>query len=643
MLKKLRKKLPQKLKNSKVWEAPSSKAQQRLAFEQELVWQQKKHKRLPSWRQFKYISSFFSARERFFVLTSILSIVFAIFLGGYMTYLQFVTVVPAEGGSYSEALIGYPLYINPVLANTNDIDLDLTSLLFSGLLQYDQELQLESDLAESWEITDDGKIYTLTLRETLKWHDGEPLTIDDVIFTYKAIQEPAVNSPLVLALQDVNISKVDDRTIEFDLATPFKPFESILTIGIIPQHLWSNLPASNIRLAELNIKPIGSGPWKFSKLEKDKQGNIHSYTVIPFEEYHLKKPYIQTLTFKFYPDFGTAIEAVNSNKIEGMSFVPRQLISSLTNAQNNATHHLQLPQYTSIFFNEDNNADLKDKTIKEALAYSIDRDRLVNDVLDGLGKKVDGPLLPGLLGYDPDFEGYPYNPVEAQRLLDEEGWVEISAEEYVALKTESLTEVDSDEDEQALQPPVDPVLIETGKQAMFREKDGAFLEIKLTTVDQPENIRAAEIIQNAWQTIGFKVELDIVPVNLLTSDLLPSRDYEALLYGQILNVFPDLYTFWHSSQIEYPGLNLAGYADADADELLEKARESIDPIEQIESYQAFQQQLSEDLPALFLFSPQYTYLTPTKIKGITVSQITIPADRWKNINEWYIKTKREWK
>lgn len=650
MLKKIRKKLPRKLRDSKVWEAPSSEAQQRLAFEQELVWQQKKQKRVPSWRQFKYISSFFSARERFLVSLSSLAIIVGVLMGGYMTYLQFVEIVPANGGAYSEALIGYPLYINPILANTNDIDLDLTSLLFAGLLEYDQNLDLQPNLAESWEVSEDGKIYTLTLRENLKWHDGEPLTIDDVLFTYKAIQEPAVNSPLLLSMQDITVSRIDDRTVEFELLSPFKPFESVLTVGIIPEHLWSNLPASNIRLAELNIKPIGSGAWEFSKLEKDKQGNIHSYTLIPFDDYHDQSPYIETLTFRFYPDFDTAIEALNNNKVEGMSFLPRQLISSVTNAQAHKTHHLQLPQYTSIFFNQEENADLKDKAVRQALAYSIDRDRLVNDVLDGLGQKVNGPLLPGLLGYDPEFEGYPYNPVEAQRLLSEAGWEEVSAEEYIASETERIqserqaaAEEANGEDSGPLNVDDSPIVVDTGNQAVFRKKDDSILEIRLTTVDQPENRRAAEIIQNAWQSIGFKVQLDIVPVNLLTSTILPSRDYDALLYGQILNAFPDLYAFWHSSQVEYPGLNLAGYADGDADELLEKARESTSTTEQVESYRTFQTQLIEDLPALFLFTPQYTYLMPIKIKGFDVDQITVPADRWSNINDWYIRTKREWK
>lgn len=636
MLDKLRKKLPRKMRHSKVWEKPNKQAQARLAFEQDLVWQQRKQKRIPTWRQFKYITSFFSARERFIVSLSFLAVLFGIGLAGFITYGLFVTAIPTQGGNYQEALVGYPLYINPVLANTNDVDLDLSSLIFSGLLRYDNQLQLQTDLAESWEKNEDGTIYTLTLKEGLTWHDGQELNMEDVLFTYRAIAEPAVNSPLQLSMQGVQITQTDERTIQFELDTPFAPFESILTTGLLPEHLWSNLPASNIRLAELNIKPIGAGPWKFKKLEKDKLGNIYSFTVEPNEDFYTQSGYINELTFRFYPDFGTAIEALNNNKVEGLSFLPRQLISTVTGAQSYATHHLQLPQYTAMFFNQDENSALSELTVRQALAYSIDRDRLIEDVLDGLAEQVDGPILPTMESFNPGFEGFPYNPVEAQRLLDEAGWESVTAQEYIDAETKRLQEESDGE-------VTEPITIDTGNQAVFQQKDGEFLSIRLTTVDQPENIRAAEIIRNAWQSIGCRVQLDILPVTIFTTDVLPSRDYEALLYGQILNVVPDLYTFWHSTQIESPGLNLAGFADADADELLETARSTTDPQERIDSYQAFQDIIGDELPAIFLYTPKYTYLIPKKIQGFDIKEISIPADRWNNIESWYIKTKNEWK
>lgn len=669
MLKKLRSKLPRRLRRSKIWDKPSQQSQSSLSFDQQLVFKQTKKRRLPNLRQLKYISSFFSARERLVILASVAAIFLAGGLSLFFLYARFVEPVPDFGGSYREALVGNPVYINPLLGSTNDVDLDLVKLIFAGLLRYDNNGNLETDLAESFDISEDGKIYTVRLKDNIKWHDGEELTAEDVLFTYRLIQEPSVNSPLLLSLQDVLVEQTDEKTITFTLNEPFRPFASVLTLGIIPQHLWSNIPTANVRLAELNIKPVGAGPWRFDRLEKDRQGNIHTYTLKANEDYHGKQPFIEELSFRFYPDFGTAIEALNTQKVEGMSFVPRQLINTITNASNYKTRHLQLPQYTAIFINEEKNPALEEIAVRQALAYSIDRDRLIEDALDGLGAIADGPLLPGINGYDPEHEGYDYNPIKAQELLTEAGWEAIDAEQYVELETERLqkereeaaeaaakaaaeeaeaaeeSEEDNDENEAEANETLielseEEITVDTGDQALFRKKDDSILSIKLTTVDHPENVRTAEIIRDAWQTIGLRVELDIVPVALFKESVLPASDYEALLTGHILNASPDLYTFWHSSQTEYPGLNLAHLVDKEADELLEKARQSLTDEEQAGYHRDFQDLLFEQLPAIFLYSPKYTYLLPAKIKGFETETIFIPADRWNNSNYWYIKTKR---
>ncbi len=645
MLDRFRSKLPRKLRHSAVWEKPSKRAQERLAYDQQLVWQGQKKKRIPSWRQLRYISSFFTARERFLVLVSFGFIFAGLTLGSAIGYAKLVEEVPAQGGSYREGLLGSPLYVNPILANTSDVDLDLSSLIFSGLLRYDKELEFQPDLAQSWEISEDGKTYTVVLRSGLQWHDGAPLTVDDVLFTYRAIQEPAVNSPLQSALRDVQITKSDNLTIQFVLPEPFYPFVSVLTTGIIPQHLWANLPANNIRLAELNIKPIGSGPWKFEKLEKDKFGSIHTYTLVPFEAYHLQKPFLSELTFQFFSDFGSAIEALNTGKIQGISYLPQQLLASVGQGQRSNVHQMQLPQYTAVFFNTANNSALASKQVRSALAQSIDRERLIREGLNGNGRLVNGPLLEGMNGFDPSATGYSFDPVLAQQQLTQAGWEAIDEEAFVRLEQERLTaETDTDEQETdhnaSLQELVDQGLIDTGNQAVFRAKDGEILRVRLTTVDQPENVRAAELIRSAWQAAGVKVDVEIVPVSVLLTNILPARDYEALLYGQILNVPADLYAFWHSSQIESPGLNLALYADKDTDEWLEQARISVDEQSQADLYRLVETRLREDIPAIFLFTPRYNYLLPDTIKGFDVERLRIPADRFKNLQEWYSKTKR---
>lgn len=652
MFQRLRKKLPASWQQSRIWETPNTDAQQRLAFDQQMLLDTTKRRRVPSFGQLKYVSSFFTARERFVVVLSALAIAMSLVCVALFVYWQFVQPVPAQGGTYREAVVGTPLYINPILASTNDVDLDLTRLMFAGLLRYDDQLQLQPDMAESWSISEDKKTYTFVLRTDVYWHDNQPVTADDVVFTVRSIQDPALNSPLQLSFQGVTVEALNEHTVRLALPEPFAPFASVLTTGILPAHIWSGIPTSTMRLAEANVKPIGNGPWKFEKLEKDKQGNLYSYTLIPSDAWYGNQPFVQSLSLRFFSDFNSAIDALNSKKVDGMSFVPRQLVSSITNTQNYKTFHLQLPQYTALFFNNKNNSALKDKTVRQAIAYSIDRQRLIQDALDGLGTIVNGPLLPGMGGYE-ELEGYPFNPIEAQRLLETAGWKAVSVDDYIKAERERLkkeaaataaaiVEGETTESTETLAVPEEPV-IDTGNQAVFRQKDNAFLSLRLTTVDQPENKRAAELLMNALQTIGFKVELDIVSVTALTNTVLPERKYEALLYGQILNGTPDLYPFWHSSQIEYPGLNLANYADKDGDKLLTQARATTSDSERADLYKQFVKLLDKDTTSVFLYSPQYTYLLPAKMKGFDLERIGIPADRFIGNEAWYLKTQNEFR
>jgi peptide/nickel transport system substrate-binding protein len=648
MLERLRKLLPKRWQHSRVWEVPSKQSQQQLAFDQQLVWQKSKRRRVPSLGQLKYVSSFFSARERVVVLLAVFAIFFSGALAAFFVYLRFVEPIPAAGGIYREGLVGTPSYLNPVLAATNDIDLDITHLLFSGLLRYDEELNLQPDLAESWSISEDQKTYTFTLRQNALWHDGEPVTVEDVLFTIDLIQDPSVNSPLQLSFQNVTATATDERTVQMVLSEPFAPFASVLTTGILPEHIWSEIPAGTVRLAELNLKPVGNGPWKFDRLEKDKQGHLYSYTIVPFQTSTRPAPYIDSVMFRFFPDFDTAIEALNNKKVDGLSYIPRQLIDNVTNAQSFTTHHLQVPQYTALFFNSQNNAALKEKTVRQAIAYSFERSRLVQVAFDGLAEIVNGPLLPGMTGYDPELEGYPYNPVEAQRLLEEAGWKAVTAEEYIQAERERIQKelnaaAEESEDEDLPAEESEEIAVDTGNQVVFRKKGNEYLTLRLTAVNQPENVRAAELLKNALQTIGFKVEINIVSVSSLTNTVLPDREYEALLYGQILNGVVDLYPFWHSSQLSHPGLNLAGLSDKDADTLLQTARETSDESVRAESYKNFQKILDRETTAIFLYSPKYTYLLPSRIQGFQVERIGIPADRFNNLEDWYIKTKKEFR
>ncbi len=577
-------------------------ARQIEKFDEQLV-RQLSPSRLPRFKQIKYLPRFLNQNEKRIVQT--LSLV------GLISLLAFVlsftwrhtTLLPKAGGSYTEALIGAPQYINPIFGSTNDVDADLIKLIFSGLLKYNNNLDLENDLAESYEISPDGKTYTFILKPDLTWHDGKKLTTKDIAFTIGLIQDSKNNSPLEPAFRGVTVNQLDDRTIQFILAKPFEPFLHSLTVGIIPAHAWENISAQSYKLAELNLKPIGSGPWQFDSLKKNKDGNLIAYSLAPNSEYYGKQPYLNNLNFKFYPNYDLAWQALQEQNVDGISFIPKEKKQALSDQRQLKIYNLQLPQYTGIFINEDKNELLKEQKIRKILELTIDKNEIIDTVFAGEALALASPVLPGLPGHNQELNTNPYNIEQAQQILSELGWQR--------------------NDEQS-----------------FLTKDDKTLELTLTTVDYPDNIKMADMIRVAWEKIGMKINLNIVPASSIQRETIRSRNYELLLFGEILGADPDFYPFWHSSQLKDPGFNLTSFNNKRADALLEQARQTNNLEKKSELFSQFENIILEYQPAVFLFQPTYSYLLNKKILGFNTTRINLPSDRLNDSVNWYTKTKR---
>jgi peptide/nickel transport system substrate-binding protein len=280
--------------------------------------------KIPKPRQLKYLFKVLNPREqKLFLAAAGILVLSTVALAGFF-YLDNFIPVPTVGGEYTEGLIGAPQYINPLLSQTNDVDSDITHLIFSGLLRFDSELRLVPDLAERWSVNDDQTQYIFVIRDQVTWHDGQPLTADDIIFTVRSIQDTEFKSPLLVSLRGVQVEKRDERTVIFTLPEAYPAFFEVLTFGILPEHIWGEIPAINANLTEYNLKPIGSGPWKFKSLTKDRLGNIKSYVLEPNPTYYGPQPYLEKITFKFYADFDPAVAALKSNAVEGISFLPKK-------------------------------------------------------------------------------------------------------------------------------------------------------------------------------------------------------------------------------------------------------------------------------------------------------------------------------
>lgn len=562
-------------------------------------------RKIPSTAQLSMINKVLSPRELLIIRFLVGLFLVAVLALGVRFVSRHIETAPKDGGSYTEALVGIPQYINPVFSPANDVDEDLESLLYSSLFTFDENFNLIPDIVDTWEVAEDHKTYTLTLRQDVYFHDGEQLTADDVIFTLETIQDERVNSPLLQTFRGLQFDRLGDFQIRFTLKEVFAPFLSSLTFGILPEHIWVQVPVENLTLVEFNQKPIGSGPFRFEQLTRDQQGNVLSYTLARNEAYYRMVPYLEKLSFRFYPDFVTAVDAVKSKKAQGVSFIPGDLREQAEDIGRMRIASLNLPQYTALFFNQKKQPLLQDANVRIALALAIDRERLVREVLSGDGSIVDTPILPGFLGHNEEIKKRLFEPDEARRVLTDTGWIP------------------------------DP-------ETDIRSKNGTELKLTITTVDQPSTFRAAEIVAENWRAVGVNVEIRKVETRRIQKDAIEPRDYEVLLFGQIIGADPDPYSFWHSSQQQHPGLNLAISFNKQIDRVIEQARTTTDPEERRLKYLEFQNLLAEDLPAIFLYSPNYLYGISKTVHGFPLRSIIVPQDRFRGIEEWYVKTRLRW-
>jgi len=593
--------------------APAQSAE----MDQKLILNLQKSK-FPTWRQFRYIEKVMTKKEKI-ALSAAAGILLIALIGiGSAYYFEHRIFVPKNGGEYTEGLIGAPQFINPIYSPSNDVDADLVRLVYSGLMHVTPDGRIEPDLAESYEISEDGKQYTFHIRGDARWHDGTQVTADDVLFTFDSIQDPNLASPLAVSFRGTEIEKIDDLTIKFTLEEPFSPFLTTLTVGILPRHLWMDVPLTGFQIAEFNRKPIGSGPYKFKSFTRDKRGLIHSYNLERNEDFYGKAPYIEFLTFKFYPTFEEGINALNNKNIQGLSYLPKESKEKILGRNDLVYYAPTMPQYTALFFNQKESTFLANDDMRRALALATIKEDIASDVLNNEATAIHAPIPEGSVGYHPDVEIIEPDIAEANALLDETKWKFLDPNDtYRAIMVEK----------------------ENDAGETYEERQD--LTLTISTVDAEQNIAVAEKIREQWERVGIKVEITTYSSAELQRDIIKNHNFDILLFGEILGLDPDPYPFWHSSQIG-AGLNLAQFANRDADALLEDARTATDPEVRQEKYEKFQDILAEEIPAILLYSPTYTYPVTNKVKGIELERITLPADRFSGVYDWYIKTKRAW-
>ncbi|MGE5425559.1 MAG: ABC transporter substrate-binding protein [Bacillota bacterium] len=589
--------------------------------------------KIPRRTQITHLSKLLDPREKIILKVSALLLALSLGYLGYRFYNQNLVLIPKAGGTYSEGIVGYPQAINPLYASNRDVDADLTRLIYSSLFSYDPSGRLASDLASGWIIEDAGKSYTVTLREGAKWQTGEPVTVEDVIFTFNLIKTPEYRSPLRASLNGAEIERVDDRSVRFKLSEPYADFLSLLTFGIMPQNAWENILPEAAPLSELNLKPIGSGPYMFLSLIKNKGGAMREYHLVANPEYYGVKPYIGELIIKFYPDYNELVRALNANEIDGASYVPDDLMRDLVAKHSLNIHRLRLPQINAIFFNTSKNKALSNLKVRQGLAYAIDRERLIGEALEGGGSLIDGPIIADDYVAVPEANRFAFDRAKAEQLLEESGYKRVDITPEVLAATEKSADVS------AVISYASSSKMEAIGYWRYSSADKQVLAIKLS-IPETGKIEAAESIKSDWEAVGVRVTIDKAAASSVSSDLVSSHNFEAFLYGQVVGSEPDISSFWSSSRIGGQGLNLAGYNNQTVDNLLTEARQTDNIDQRIEKYTKIQELITGDVPAIFLYAPSYNYVQAKRVRGVSSTAVNEPNDRFAGISDWYLKTKK---
>lgn len=516
---------------------------------------------------------------------------------------------PSEGGIYTEGLVGSLSRLNPLLDQNNPADRDLNRLIFSGLITFDARGLPIPALADSWGVSQDGKVYNFSIRANANWQDGAPVTVDDLTYTIDLIKSEASFFPADVRemWKQIQVKKLNDKTVQFILPEPFAPFLDYLTFGLLPQHLLAGMPMEQLASAPFNLAPVGTGPYRFERLIIA-DGQVTGVELRASETYYGRKAYIDQVIFRYYPTATAAFEAYQQGEVLAISQITPEILSQALAEPGLNLFSGRLPELSLVLFNL-NNAEvpfLQDPKLRRALLTGLNRQQIVDKVLAGQALVADGPIFPGTWAYDEKIEHLVYDPEAALGQL--------KSAEYKIPATGGEVRVD---------------------------KDNRPLEFSLAHPNDALHTAIAEIIQANWAKLGVKVTLEALDYETLLNERLTPRSYQAVLVD--LNLMrtpdPDPYPFWHQSEAT-GGQNYSQWDSRTASEYIEQARVSPDFTTRARLYRNFQVIFAQELPALPLYYPVYTYGVSQTVLGAQMPPLFDTSDRFLTLTDWYLVTRR---
>lgn len=544
----------------------------------------------------------------------VLRVLLTLLLGGGIWFLLSLNnIVSIEhiraGGQLEEGIVGTPRFVNPALALTR-ADRDITALVYSGLLRYTSDGQLVPDLAETWTQNDTQLTHRLTIRKDATFHDEQPVTADDVAFTIKLIQNENLKSPLHSSWSDVEVEVIDTHTLTLTLSEPYASFADQLTLGILPAHIWRDIPIEQVPFSQYNTTPIGTGPYQINDVKFSQNGTVDYYQLTPYSE-HTPTALISHIITRFYGDEDALVSAWVDGDITSTAYLPPTLISELPNSHQVST--MPLSRVFGLFYNQHNSTVLRDQAVRSALSASLNPIDIINTSLAGAGTP---------------------SPFHTHTDLDEVEW---SHREEIIPQTD---------DQLAL---AHHLLTDTGWKL---RSDGAWiassnpdsepLSVTIRTANTPVLDTTLEVIARRWEQLGIQVAKEQFSQTDLVQSVIRERDFEVLLFGIDPGRHPDWYPFWHSSEQDFPGLNITQYTNITVDTLLESARRATTTEQQQKLQAEALDIITTERPASLIFQPTVQYVHHQDIVSQLPSTGSHTANRFTDITSWYSKNHRLW-
>lgn len=505
---------------------------------------------------------------------------------------------PVRGGGVAEAIVGRPGNLDPLFASEDDAR-DIDALIYQGLTDSGRDQQPRPLLATGWTVSGDGLTYVFSIRKDVRWADGTPFTVDDVLFTFGLLQNVQYSGPSGPFWRDVRVDSPAPFQVRFVLKAPSAGFPAALRIGIIPRHAFADQSVAGVEGdVHSSDQAYGTGPFRVSSISADRLT-----VTLARNRYARPAAYLDTYVFRSYPTMTDAIDALVGGQADLLGGLQPPQLDALVKRPDVAVRQLQTFMCTAVLMNTDPAAGpLGDVAVRLALQRAVDRQAIVSEVLAGRAAPDLGPIPPSDWAYAKPPGPTSYDPSAAAAALQAAGWVAPSA-------------------------------------GAIRAKGGVPLRVTLDAADAYPYLQVADLVSRQLRKVGVQVDVQPVSASELVGRYLVGRNYQMALAAFDNGPDPDQWALWHSAQ---PGdaLNLAFNLPHQAliDKDLEDGRAERSPRARRTPYADFQALIWQASPALFLYEPYYLYAIASRVNGVQLNPVIDPADRFSSAALWYVST-----